>query len=188
VETDMLNWIGITINMNTLCLMPNINTKKEAVLCTLNVNLQTSQSILWLKRKLKSFLMNNVSFYFRNTINDADFATHTLNKLYLQAAEKYVCCCMDFKMYHRQTTLDKDVDVKICQIIYVVIRSFFKYLVCNVSNSVYTRKDYHAFFKNSLKFFEMRFKVYKNYFKHVHMILSQKMLKLDKEQTNFEIN
>lgn len=54
VETSLLSWIGISINMTTLCLMPNINIKKEAVLCTLNVNLQTSQSILWLKKKLKS--------------------------------------------------------------------------------------------------------------------------------------
>lgn len=42
VEIDMLNWIGISINMKTLCLMPNINVRKEAVLCTLNVNLQTN--------------------------------------------------------------------------------------------------------------------------------------------------
>lgn len=40
--TSMLNWIGITINMQTLSLVPNINVKKEAVLCTLNVNLQTT--------------------------------------------------------------------------------------------------------------------------------------------------
>jgi hypothetical protein len=39
VETTILNWIGISINMETLNLMPNINVKKEAVLCTLNVNL-----------------------------------------------------------------------------------------------------------------------------------------------------
>ena len=39
VETTILNWIGISINMETLNLMPNINIKKEAVLCTLNVNL-----------------------------------------------------------------------------------------------------------------------------------------------------
>jgi hypothetical protein len=54
VETTILNWIGISINMETLNLMPNINIKKEAVLCTLNVNLQTSESIVWLKKKLKS--------------------------------------------------------------------------------------------------------------------------------------
>lgn len=55
VETSsIMNWIGISINMQTLNLMPNINLNKEAVLCTLNINLQTSQSILWLKKKLKS--------------------------------------------------------------------------------------------------------------------------------------
>jgi len=40
--------------MKTLQLIPNINTKKEGVLCTLNINMQTKQSILWLKKKLKS--------------------------------------------------------------------------------------------------------------------------------------
>jgi len=55
VETStIMNWIGISINMDTLNLMPNINLSKEAVLCTLNINLQTNQSILWLKKKLKS--------------------------------------------------------------------------------------------------------------------------------------
>jgi hypothetical protein len=54
VEQGLLNWIGISIDMATLQLMPNINTKKDAVLCTLNINLQTNDSILWLKKKLKS--------------------------------------------------------------------------------------------------------------------------------------
>ena len=54
IETNLVNWIGITIDMQTLQLMPNINIKKQAVLCTLNVNLQTTQSIVWLKKKLKS--------------------------------------------------------------------------------------------------------------------------------------
>lgn len=37
--------------------------------------------------------MNNVSFYFRNTINSDEYAYKTLNKLYLAAAEKYIACC-----------------------------------------------------------------------------------------------
>ncbi len=41
--------------------------------------------------------MNNVSFYFRNTINTVEYANQTLNKLYLAAAEKYIACCMEFK-------------------------------------------------------------------------------------------
>lgn len=77
-----MDWIGITIDMNTLNIIPNINTKKDAVLCTLNVNMQTNESIMWLKKKLKSFLMNNVSFYFRETINSKEFSKLTLNKLY----------------------------------------------------------------------------------------------------------
>jgi len=82
IDTKLCNWIGISIDMKTLQLIPNINTKKEGVLCTLNVNMQTNQSIMWLKKKLKSFLMNNVSFYFRATINEDEFAYTTLNKLY----------------------------------------------------------------------------------------------------------
>ncbi len=86
--------------MKNLNIVPNINTKKEGILCTLNINMQTKGSIMWLKRKLKSFLMNNVSFYFRKSINDLEFAKQTLNKIYLAAAEKYVSCCMEFTSFH----------------------------------------------------------------------------------------
>lgn len=85
-----------------------------------------------------------------------------MNKLYQAGAEKYIACCMDFKKYHQRTTLRDQVDIKICQIIYVVIRSFFKYLVCNVKPSVFERTDYHKFFKFSLSFFALRFQAYKN--------------------------
>ena len=40
--------------------------------------------------KLKSFLMNNVSFYFRKTINRREYAYSTLHKLYKAGAEKYL--------------------------------------------------------------------------------------------------
>lgn len=82
IDIDYCSWIGISIHMETLELTPNINIKKEGILCTLNVNMQTDQTILWLKRKLKSFLMNNVSFYFRGSINSLYHADITLNKLY----------------------------------------------------------------------------------------------------------
>lgn len=106
--------------------------------------------------------MNNVSFYFRSSINSDEFAYMTLNKLFQQAAEKYISCCMEFKEFHARTTLASTVDLKICQIVYVVIRSFFKYLVCNVKPSVFSREDYHKFFKYSLSFFARRFIAYKN--------------------------
>ena len=67
---------------------PNLNVRKEGILCTLNINLQTEGSLLWLKRKLKSFLMNNITFYFKATTNTKEHASITLNKLYQQAAEK----------------------------------------------------------------------------------------------------
>ena len=132
--------------------------------------------------------MNNVSFYFRSTINSHQFAYTTLNKLYLQAAEKYIACCQDFKMFHARTTLAATVDLKICQIIYVVIRSFFKYLVCNVKPSVFDKEDYHEFFKYSLTFFARCFICYKNQFRNVVSILKAKMQHLDQECTSFEIN
>lgn len=97
IDTKLCNWIGISIDMKTLQLIPNINTKKEGILCTLNVNMQTNQSIMWLKKKLKSFLMNNVSFYFNAQINQEAYAFVTLNKLYQSGAEKYVACCLEFK-------------------------------------------------------------------------------------------
>jgi len=39
IDTKLCNWIGISIDMKTLQLIPNINTKKEGILCTLNVNM-----------------------------------------------------------------------------------------------------------------------------------------------------
>lgn len=94
-------------------IIPNINTKKDAILCTLNTNMQTKGSILWLKKKLKSFLMNNVSFYFRSTINSVEFSKLTLNKLYQSAAEKYIVCCQEFKAFHTNSLVTKNIDLKI---------------------------------------------------------------------------
>ena len=134
------------------------------------------------------FLMNNVSFYFRSTINSRQFAYTTLNKLYLQAAEKYIACCQDFKMFHARTAIAPQIDLKICQIVYVVIRSFFKYLVCNVKPSVFDKSDYQAFFKYSLSYFARSFMGYKNQFRGVVAILKAKMQRFDEENAIFEIN
>ena len=65
-------------------------------------------------------------------------------------------------MFHSRTTLASTVDLKICQIVYVVIRSFFKYLVCNVKPSVFDKDDYQKFFKYSLSYFASCFIIYKN--------------------------
>lgn len=100
IDVDYCSWIGISINMKTLELTPNLNIKKEGILCTLNINLQTNCTMAWLKRKLKSFLMNNVTFYFRGSVNSVEHSHITLNKLYQQAAEKYVACAFEFKRFH----------------------------------------------------------------------------------------
>jgi len=39
IDTKLCNWIGISIDMKSLQLIPNINTKKEGILCTLNINM-----------------------------------------------------------------------------------------------------------------------------------------------------
>lgn len=63
----------------------------------------------------------------------------------------------------------------LAQIVYVVIRSFFKYLVCNIrGGAVFEVADYHEFFTYSLKFFIDGFKNYKSEFSGVHRILVAK--------------
>lgn len=62
----------------------------------------------------------------------------------------------------------------------MVIRAFFKYLVCNVTNPVYEQKDYGRFFRYSLRFFVDRFALYRNYFSAVHKILRAKQSRMDK--------
>jgi hypothetical protein len=194
IDIDYCSWIGISIHMDTLELTPNINIKKEGILCTLNVNMQTDQTILWLKRKLKSFLMNNVTFYFRSSINSLYHAFITLNKLYQQGAEKYVACCRDFKKFHLSKGVEPmctklkdgtyEFEMKIVQIIYVVIRAFFKYLVCNIQSPIFDKADYPKFFRFSIRFFSDRFGLYKNEFSTVYKILKSKEKKLNEMKVN----
>ena len=182
-ETELFSWIGISIDQQTLNIVQNINTKKEGILCTLNINMSTKESVLWLKRKLKSFLMNNVTHYFNQVINSKEYAQMTLKKLYIAAAEKYLTCCVDFRSFHTDTTLSPIVDIKIVQVLYVVIRSFFKYLVCNVRSPIYSRGDYLWFFQYSLHFFTTRFGMSKGQgFKGVFKMLKAKEEKLKKEK------
>jgi hypothetical protein len=131
--------------------------------------------------------MNNVSFYFRDTINSQKYAYVTLNKLYQAGAEKYVACCIEFKAFHSKTDFVELVDLKICESIYVVIRSFFKYLVCNVRNPVFQNENYCQFFMFSLSFFVLKFQECKNTFAHVFRILKSKMEKLQTEPVTFAI-
>ena len=99
-DPKWFNWIGISIDMKTMSLVPNMILTKEAILCSLNVNISTNKSVLWLKRKLKSFLMNNVAIYFRPDITSKDYAKETLAKIFIMAAEKYAACCKVFRRFH----------------------------------------------------------------------------------------
>lgn len=116
--------------MKTLALMPLINLKIEGILCTLNLNMQTKKASMWLKKKLKSFLMNNIQHYFRKTITNREFANKTLNKLYIAGCYKYMQCCKEYKDHFRfNKQIMAKIDIMICNIIYSVTRAFFKYLV-----------------------------------------------------------
>lgn len=139
VVKEFCDWIGISIHMETLGLLPQINMKLDGILYSLNMNLSTKKAVIWMKKKLKSFLMNNISHYFRRTTNTTDFANETMNKLYITAAYKYMYCCITFKEYFKDINTGEKVDIQICKIIYSVIRSLFKYLVYNVREPIYDR-------------------------------------------------
>jgi len=38
---EVFNWIGISIHMDTLCLVPNMQLSRDAILCSLNTNMQS---------------------------------------------------------------------------------------------------------------------------------------------------
>ena len=140
--------------------------------------------------------MNNVTFYFRGTITHKKFALQTLNKLHQVAAEKYVACAQEFKRFHlspnkwgqRKSPFLESVDLILAQIIYVVIRSFFKYLVCNMREGVFVKDDYHEFFSGSLHYYTCRFERYKNEFPGVLRILKAKEETMKTEKQLFYIN
>jgi len=141
--------------------------------------------------------MNNVSFYFRGTITSKRFALATLNKLHQVAAEKYVACAQEFKRFHLtpdkrgsgQNPFLEHLDLVLSQVLYIVIRSFFKYLICNMrETSVFTKADYHDFFSGSLHFYTIRFARYKNEFPGVLRILKAKEKVMETDRQEFYIN
>ena len=77
----------------------------------------------------------------------------------------------------------------LAQVIYIVIRSFFKYLVCNIrGGAVFEKSDFHDFFVYSIKFFKDKFKTYKGEFVTVYKILSAKSKNIETEKQDFYIN
>jgi len=108
----------------------------------------------------------------------------------VNASEKYVACAVDFKLFHQRTGLKNKVDLVLAQIVYIVIRAFFKYLVCNVKDPVFTKGDYQEFFREALTSFILKFQARKNLFKGVYRILRKKQERLSdqKNKIHFEIN
>lgn len=142
--------------------------------------------------------MNNITFYFRSSITSKEFAIDTLHKIYEMATEKYVACCKEYRTFHMSSYRQMNrltgnyikhngkkvsnvkgkndfitrIDLTLAKIIYVVIHSFFKYLVCHVKGgTVFCEDDYDWFFKDSLKIFTQRFVEQKNEFSSLCKIL-----------------
>ena len=81
-----------------------------------------------------------------------------------------------------------EADLKMAEIVYIVLRSFFKYLVCNVKDSIFQKSDYLRFFKFCLKFFIDRFSLHKSEFRVVHKILSAKLAHLRNPEVEKELD
>ena len=74
-----------------------------------------------------------------------------------------------------KNSFTNQIDLVLAQVIYVVIRSFFKYLVCNIrGGAVFERTDFHEFFVYSIKFFTDKFNEYKGEFTTIYKILKAK--------------
>ena len=43
IASEYCDWIGISIDMKTMALMPNVNLKVDGILSTLNLNMQTKK-------------------------------------------------------------------------------------------------------------------------------------------------
>lgn len=98
---------------------------------------------MWLKKKLKSFLMNNICHYFRSTINNKEFANKTLQKLLIIAAFKMMSCCHElFDFFKKDKKMMALIDRKVCMCIYSVIKSLFKYLVVNVDDPIFHQENF----------------------------------------------
>nr|O00939.1 RecName: Full=Telomerase reverse transcriptase; AltName: Full=Telomerase catalytic subunit; AltName: Full=Telomerase subunit P123 [Euplotes aediculatus]AAC47515.1 telomerase subunit p123 [Euplotes aediculatus] len=183
IVQDYCDWIGISIDMKTLALMPNINLRIEGILCTLNLNMQTKKASMWLKKKLKSFLMNNITHYFRKTITTEDFANKTLNKLFISGGYKYMQCAKEYKDHFKKNlAMSSMIDLEVSKIIYSVTRAFFKYLVCNIKDTIFGEEHYPDFFLSTLKHFIEIFSTKKYIFNRVCMILKAKEAKLKSDQ------
>ena len=97
-----------------------------------------------------------------------------------------MACCQDFRRFHaggpdKPQAFVQQLDLVLAQVVYVVIRSFFKYLVCNIRGGVFDRSAYNEFFTYSLGFFVDKFAGYKGEFSKVHKIMVAKQLRLKSE-------
>ncbi|CAI2374740.1 unnamed protein product [Moneuplotes crassus] len=174
-----IDWIGISIDMTTMALTPNMNLRRKGILCTLNMNMQTKKASMWLKRKLKAFLMNNITHYFRKTITSREFSNKTLNKLYISSAYKFMQCCIEYKTHFKSLSQSNPhLDKTICGIIYCVTRAFFRYLVWNVRESIFSKEHEKDFLCGSLRHFIEIFSMRKDWFSGVVKILEAKEKKV----------
>lgn len=88
-------------------------------------------------------------------------------------------CCKEYKEYFKDNKqIMEKIDIQICNIIYSVSRAFFKYLVCNIKDTLFTNEHYPDFFISVLKHFIEIFSTKKYIFNDVVKILRAKEAKL----------
>ena len=108
------------------------------------------------------------------------------------ATEKYAACAKQFIRFHltanRKAAWLKRINLKLAQIIYVVVHGLFKYLVFHVRGGcVFTIEDYDWFFRFSLDYFQKRFEAERNVFGDLDRILTAKVKSL-KEPLVFKLS
>lgn len=119
------------------------------------------------------------------------------------AAEKYAACCEQFRRFHisnlrkSEAVLKKKgkvnefrnrLDLNLARILYVVIHSFFKYLVFNMQGgTVFVKDDYDWFFKFALNHFYKRFSKEKTHFGILSKILASKLKAIEGEKLEFKL-
>jgi len=171
---DFCDWIGISIQMSTLQIKPLF--KLETAMKTLNLNIVTKRARLWLKRKLKSFLMNNIMHYFNKALNSEEFMMDVMREIVEISSHKFVKCSEAYKRLS-QSQGAKKTEVQLAGVILDTIRDFQRYISKNAPD-VIILKDCDYIKKECLKGILEVFSKRKSFFPILCKILNKHITKL----------
>lgn len=172
----------MSIRTDSLELTPGLdpaNCSRDAM-GALNVNLRSKSSAAWLKAKLRTFMLRKNACYFQSDVNEQETAFESLTLLLSVAAEKFVKCCLELKMFHSSKAKFKtngcrvSIDQKICQIIVAEVYNQFEFLSLKAKPSLLSHEtDRNRFVAVSLQIFLQKFSKKKSYFGEICKILSK---------------